>query len=156
MLPVISHAVNWLKEKEDYVPDYVLLRQPTSPFVQTAHINGAIKLLIKNNADSVISVIPVPGHYNPHWQVVITKNDKLKLFIMDDMKNVIKRRKEITLTYIRDGGIFLCKREPLVGDRPSLYGDDVRAYIMNSDYSIDIDSEKDLIAAEAMLKQLRL
>src|SRR3989344_1919877 len=30
-MPVLQHAVAWLKEHEGYMPDYVLLLEPTSP-----------------------------------------------------------------------------------------------------------------------------
>src|SRR3989344_1132419 len=42
MDPVLQHAVEFL-EKENYIPEAVMLLQPTSPLRTTEHINEAIE-----------------------------------------------------------------------------------------------------------------
>src|SRR3989338_1201278 len=43
-LPVLQHAVQWLKEHEQYEPDAIMLLQPTAPFRQASHIQEAVKV----------------------------------------------------------------------------------------------------------------
>ena len=51
---VISHAINWFKEHEDYQAEYVLLLQPTSPLRTREDIDGAIRILKDKNARAVV------------------------------------------------------------------------------------------------------
>mgnify|MGYP001619380412 CR=1 FL=1 len=51
-LPVIQHAIKWLLKKEGYIPDAVMILQPTTPFRQPKHIQKAISLFKKSKADS--------------------------------------------------------------------------------------------------------
>lgn len=56
-LPVVEHALQWLKENESYEPDIVVQLRPTSPLRTAAHIDDAIELLAKHpEADSVRTV----------------------------------------------------------------------------------------------------
>lgn len=55
--PVFDHALTWLKEHEQYVPDIVVLLRPTSPLRTVADIDGALELLAAHpEADSVRTV----------------------------------------------------------------------------------------------------
>ena len=56
--------------------DFVCLLQPTYPFREINLIDDAITKLIETEADSLISVLDVPHHYNPYWQFV-EKSKKL-------------------------------------------------------------------------------
>ena len=66
-LPVLQHAVNWLKENENYSPDAVMILQPTAPLRQDFHIKEATELFFRSGADSVVSVSEIPQHFSPHW-----------------------------------------------------------------------------------------
>jgi CMP-N-acetylneuraminic acid synthetase len=64
-LPVFQHALLWMKENENYVPDIVVQLRPTSPLRKVEDVDRAIELLINNpEADSVRTVIePVSSPY---------------------------------------------------------------------------------------------
>ena len=66
MLPVIEHAVRWVEERGERF-DAICLLQPTNPLRRAEEIDGCIELLIGTGADSVVTVLPVPAEYNPHW-----------------------------------------------------------------------------------------
>lgn len=55
--PVFLHALKWLKNNENYIPDIVVHLRPTSPLRNAKQIDKAIKLLATNRKiDSVRSV----------------------------------------------------------------------------------------------------
>lgn len=55
--PVFVHALNWLKEHENYMPDIIVQLRPTSPLRRAEHIDDAVKLLSEHpEADSVRTV----------------------------------------------------------------------------------------------------
>src|SRR5471030_2977734 len=64
-LPVMQHAVAWLRDEQDYRPDWVMILMPTSPLRQPAHIVEAVAMAVASGAVSVVSVDEVPAHFNP-------------------------------------------------------------------------------------------
>lgn len=154
-LPVILHTLKWLKEKEGFVPDHTVILQPTTPLRQGFHLKEAIDLLIKSEADSVVSVSEVPGHYNPHWQFKLDLKNRLKIFTGESLQNIVKRRQDLLKTYTRNGAIYAFKTKLLFEATPSFYGNDVCAYIMEGKYSVNIDSMEDFKMAEIKMAEIK-
>lgn len=157
-LPVLQHAVAWLKDNERYWPDAVMLLQPTAPLRQSAHIKEAVALFSDSGADSLVSVVEIPGHFSPYWAEVIDGQGWGKLFLGDPIKERIPRRQDFPQrTYTHNGAIYLFKTDLLFhpGD-PSFYGDKVKLYPMEEKYSINIDGPEDWKLAELAVRQLRL
>lgn len=150
-LPVLIHAVKWLEDNQKLDFDYVVLLQPTTPFRQVFHIKEAIDLLKSSGADSVVSVSEVPGHYNPHWQFILDTQNKMQIFTGENFSEIIKRRQDLPKTYTRNGAVYAFKKNLLFQDVPTFYGKDIRAYVMDQQYSVNIDSLEDFISAEAKL-----
>lgn len=150
-LPVIKHAITFLKEKEGYTPDYILLMEATSPYRQTFHLREAVKLIEETGADSVVALGEVPKHFSPFWQFNTNKENKIELFTGGTIKNVVCRRQELPTTYFRNGAFYLFKTNLLFASEPSFYGEDVRGYVIESKYSVDIDTLEDWEFAENRL-----
>lgn len=153
-LPVLQHAISWLKENEGYEPDIVLLTQATTPGVQAFHFKGGIELFLSSGADSVISLVRVPGGYSPFWQFNLKEGGRAELFTGEPIKKVIRRRQDLPPTYIRNSAFYIFKPSLLFEDDPSFYGDDVRGYIMDDKYNIDIDTPEDWEEAEKKLQKI--
>ncbi|MFY9461680.1 MAG: acylneuraminate cytidylyltransferase family protein, partial [Candidatus Sungiibacteriota bacterium] len=156
-LSALQHAVSWLKENEEYYPDAVMLLQPTAPLRQSRHIQEAVEMFKSSGADSVVSVVEIPGHFSPYWAVVDGENGRAKLFIGEPIRKRIPRRQEFPQkTYAHNGAIYLFKPHLLFDtDEPSLYGEHVRLYPMEEKYSINIDGPEDWELAEAAIEKLR-
>lgn len=77
-LEVIRHALAWLDRHEGCRPDYVLVVQPTEPFVKADQIRGAFELLLAREADSAITVVEVPRNYHPFHVRVLDKQGRLE------------------------------------------------------------------------------
>lgn len=156
-LPVLQHAVSWLKENEGYLPDAVMLLQPTAPFRQARHIKCAIDLFITSGADSVVSVVEIPGHFSPYWAVVEEADGRAKLFLGDPIHKRIPRRQDFPKkTYANNGAIYLFKPQLLFDAKePSLYGGHVRLFPMEEKYSVNIDGPEDWELAKIAIEKLR-
>lgn len=151
-LAVLQHAVQWLKEQEQYEPDAVMILQPTAPLRTSIHIKEAIALFQKTAADSVVSISAVPGHYNPHWQFTVDEANRMKIFTGEPFSNIICRRQDLPLTYARNGAIYLFKTGLLFDAAdPSFYGADVAGYMMDGQYSVNLDTMDDWEEAEQMI-----
>jgi CMP-N-acetylneuraminic acid synthetase len=157
MLPVLQHAVNFLKEKENYEPDAIMLLQPTAPLRQTFHITEAVELFKKSGADSLVAVVEIPGHFSPYWAVVEDEASWGKLFIGKPIRERITRRQDFPQkTYSHSGAIYLFKTGLLFEAQPSFYGEKVKLYPMEEKYCVNIDDPEDWELAEVRLKKLGL
>lgn len=152
-LPVLQHAVSLLKDR-GYEPDYILLLEPTSPCRQPFHLREASELLEKTGADSVIALGEVPKHYHPSWQFKIDEEKKAEIFNGDNIKNVIIRRQDLSQTYFRNGAFYLFRADLLFGPEPNFYGEDVRGYVIEEKYSVDINGPEDWEPAEKKFRFL--
>lgn len=143
----VIHMVNWLKEKEKYVPDYVCLLQCTSPLRTFEDIDGTIKKAIElKDFDGVVSVCE--SEVNPYWTNIFEGN-KLKYFIKEGKG--IKRRQDLPKIYKINGAVYVVRTNELV-DNKTLEPECLAGFVMENDKSIDIDSIKDFIMAELMMK----
>ncbi len=156
-LPVMRHAVEWLKENENYNPDLVAILQPTAPLRQPWHIKEALDLLLKQEADSVVAVSEIPGHYSPYWAVTCDESGLGKLFIGDPIKKRIPRRQSFPQkTYSNSGILYMFKTELLFDkEEPNFYGDKVAIYPVDEKYCINIDEPSDWELTEKALKELQ-
>lgn len=156
-LPVMQHAVKWLKDNDGYSPDFVAILQPTAPLRQPWHLREARDLLKKLDADSVVGVTEIPGHYSPYWAVVCDGNGLGQLFTGDQIRNRIPRRQSFPKkTYSNNGALYMFKTELLFDkEEPNFYGERVAIYPMDEKYSINIDCPNDWLLAESVINNLR-
>ena len=77
-LAVVQHALHTLAH--DFVPDVVVLLQPTAPLRQGSHIDDAVRLLVEQNAEAVVSVTPIPAHYHPYWAFEVNEAHVMQPF----------------------------------------------------------------------------
>lgn len=151
-LEAVLHAVTWLKEHERYVPDAVMILQPTAPFRTADHIREAVVLFETSGADSIVSVAEVPGHHHPRWQVTVDDNKKAAIFTGEPFSQIVRQRQDLSKTYTRNGAVYLFKTT-LLSDpiKPNFYGDHVAAYVMAPEDSINIDTMDDWKEAEKVV-----
>lgn len=156
-LPVLQHAVQWLEKNEGYKPDYVMTLHPTSPFRKAAHIKEAVDIILKTGADSVLGVSEIPGHFSPHKSMTMNENGALTLFNGNPVKKRTMRRQDLATCYFSNGTIYLYKTENLFRDEgpAGFFGDDVRAVVIDSKYSLDIDTMEDWELAEFLFPKLK-
>ncbi len=155
-LAVLQHAVRWLKENENYQPDYTMILQPTAPTLQSFHIKEAVELILKTGADSVMSVAEVPEHFNHSASMIIRPDGFLRLVNGDPIYKRIPRRQDRPKNYWSANLIYLFKTNLLFDkDNPNFYGEKTAPQIIESKYAVDIDNLEDFLKAEEIMKKLQ-
>jgi CMP-N-acetylneuraminic acid synthetase len=149
-LPVVQHTLHWLAVRGEHF-DAVCLLQPTNPLRQAKDIDGCIELFAERDADALVSVLPVPAEYNPHW-VYFTDEDGV-LHLSTGELIPIPRRQALPPAFHRDGSIYLT-RTRIVMEDGSLYGRRLLGYPLDPNRSVNIDNEADWAKAEALLLKL--
>lgn len=137
-IDVVQHAVSFLENQGEFF-DAICLLQPTAPFRYNGFIDEAIQTFIQNDADALVSVLPVPHEFNPHW--VFEPNDNGMLEIATGEKEIIKRRQELPKAFFRDGSVYLTKISII--KKGSFYGNKLSYIENNPDFYVNIDTLKD-------------
>jgi CMP-N,N'-diacetyllegionaminic acid synthase len=143
----IVHMVTWLREKEEYIPDFICLLQCTSPFRNYKHIDEALDVMFKSKMEGIISVCE--AEVNPYWANII-KDNKLQYFIEGGKS--ITRRQDLPKIYRINGAIYIIETSKLLLSK-TFETENITAYIMSNVDSIDIDTELDFKFAELIINQ---
>lgn len=145
-LDVVLHAI----ESQNSSYDYILLLQPTSPLRNNNHINEAIELLFKKNADAVISVCET--EHSPLWANVLPENGNMDNFLVSDVKN--KRSQDLASFYTLNGALYLVDKNKLKAEKSFFLDKNAYAYRMDREDSIDIDTLLDFQIADLIMNKV--
>tara|TARA_Y100000746_G_C15375649_1_gene396101 strand:- start:294 stop:995 length:702 start_codon:yes stop_codon:yes gene_type:complete len=142
---VVKHTLENIEEH-----DYIVLLQPTSPLRNYKHIDEAIKLLEKKSADAIISVCKTD--HTPLWSNTLQEDGSLESFIKDEV--IDKRSQDLKDYYRLNGAIYICKRDNFLKEETLFLKENIYAYIMDKESSIDIDEEIDLTIANVLASSI--
>jgi CMP-N,N'-diacetyllegionaminic acid synthase len=146
---VVIHAVEWLRDHEDYRPDAVMLLQPTSPLRRSEHIDEAIDLYVEQGADSLVSVVKAPHNMIPESLMRIDEGGWLEPVVPYDERDNLRQKKPSY--YARNGAAIYLFSTRLLIEEQTMYGHRLAAYKMTKEESIDIDGPFDLAVCEWLL-----
>ncbi|MBN1870844.1 MAG: acylneuraminate cytidylyltransferase family protein [Candidatus Omnitrophica bacterium] len=148
----IQHGVQWLREHEQTVYDYLLLLQPTSPLRTSAHIDAAIEYFfehVRSDRDMLISVTPAP--MKTGW--LMHQNAAGYVQFSLDFTRGKHRRQEMPQMYFPNGFIYF---GPVgIMERIGSVTEMMIPYVTSKDISVDVDSLDDLKEAEALIQGRR-
>lgn len=144
MILTIQHTLDFLNKLEGYMPDIVVLLQPTSPLRKSQDIDDCIEKLLKLNADSAETFCEVKDHPELMFRMI---NNKLKPF---NPLALEKRSQEFEKLYVENGAVYVITRETL--NKNTLYGNKHIPIIMEWYNSIDIDDDVDFKIAEKLFE----
>lgn len=143
----VLHALDFLKEKENYNPVFVCLLQPTSPLRIAADIDGTIETALSKKRDAAVSVVET--HHHPFLLRKIEKDGSLVPFITSG--NEYNRRQDMPKTFFVNGAVFVNSIKSLV-ERKSFYPPGCLGFEMPPERSIQIDTPWDFYCAQLMLE----
>lgn len=135
---VLKHAVDWLEEHENYVPDYVLLLYPTSPLLKKERIEEALAIALERNSDSVFSGSYDKGHY---W--IEVEGGWKRLYPLKQVNS----QYQIPLV-VENGAIYLTRTQFL---GRQYVADKADVVIMEPDENIDVDYPEDFERVKAII-----
>lgn len=146
--PVLQDAVRRLEaDGESY--DAILTLQPTNPLRTPGDIDGAIELLEATGADSVISFVDTGERHPARMKYIEADGRVIDPPFAEEFEG--QRRQDLPKLFLRDGAIYLTRRNVLMNDG-SLKGRDCRAWIMPEDRSCNIDTPFDLWLTEQVMR----
>jgi N-acylneuraminate cytidylyltransferase/CMP-N,N'-diacetyllegionaminic acid synthase len=145
MAPVL-HALAWLADVEGYRPDALVLLQPPSPLRRGWHIDEAVAMLARENADSVLSVCA--PDYHPYWMKVM-RDGRLVPFMPEGA--YYHSRQALPPVFRTNGAIYVARVDRLIEHR-TFELERTLPYPMAREESVNIDDEFDWWLAEQLLR----
>ena len=138
--------------------ELVVILYANVPVRPAGLIDRAVELLRETRADSVQSYAPV-GKYHPWWTARLSGNGEVVPWEGEVLNHNVFRRQDLPLAVVPDGGVLVVTRRALFLEVPGVapgphafFGADRRG-VMNPEGSVvDIDSQVDLLVADALLK----
>lgn len=143
---VLLHAVNWLENKE-YDFDIVVLLHATAPLRAAEDIDNCIMMLAKEGADNIFSV--TPSRRNPYYSMVEEVDGKI---VPVKGKACFSARQEVPTVYDLNGSIYVWWKH-VIKDKPHVYLENSKIYIMPPERSVDIDDELDFKLAKLLMEE---
>ena len=146
-IDVVRHALATLDETFDLI----VVLQPTSPLRAAEDINGAVRLCVESGAPACVSV--VEAEKTPQWSITLDPKHVITPLMPDQY--LVPRRQELPTTYNINGAVFVARCDWIV-EHGSFLSPRTIGYVMPRERSIDIDSEVDLVTAEALERYITL
>jgi len=141
--PVIYHALQLIENKENYLFDFVITLQPTSPLLTIKTIENGIRIMLDNDYDTLISV---KNETHLYWR------KEYENFI--PLFNERKNRQYLDPIYVETGALLISKREIITDN--SRIGNNLFLFEVPREESIDIDTYHDWLITENQLKRLTI
>jgi CMP-N,N'-diacetyllegionaminic acid synthase len=151
MVDVVLHALSHAEHETGDEYEAVALLQPTSPVRTGKDIDAALEILETDpEVDAVISVVPTEDEH------------PARMYRMDGRGELVSfwptletaQRQDLPALYYRNGAIYAVRRVVLVEKR-TMMGDRKRPYVMSREQLVNVDDERDLVIAEAVVQWLR-
>lgn len=128
---------------------YVSLLMPTSPFRDANDIRRSFEVLLKENGDSIASVVEYDFH--PSLALKI-KSERLHSYFDVDKDFNWVRESEFEQAYHLNGAILTAKMDLFLRSKSFIHNGTI-PYLMNPLKSLDIDTEIDFKYAEFLIKE---
>ena len=144
-IAVVAHALKFMESKNQLTYDIIVLLQPTSPVRSPAHIDEAIEMLWASELDSVVSVKGPFKKRDPILKAI--RNGILEDYCpVTDPANT-----EPFYTY--NAALYAVKRDYFIKNNKLISPRQV-PLVMDTMYSVDVDTEADFLVAETYLNYL--
>lgn len=161
-LPVMQHALSWLKEKENFTPEMLVHLRPTTPLKASADIDKGIELMRAHpDAESVRSICE-PMH-TPFKMFRLDEGEVyLKPILSKEYPEIFEKYKEpynmprqVLPKIWRHSGYIDIIRPEVITRKNSMSGSKIVPLKFDKWRDIDIDSPKEIKDAEAVIEKLR-
>ena len=147
---VFLHALEYLRDTENYVPDIVVQLRPTYPVRDPKDIDRMVDLLIQNpEADSVRCVAPAKEIAYKMWRM--DQAGRLRPILGDIEEAYNMPRQQLPPIYYQNACIDVIRSRTIL-DAHSMSGSYILGYRMEHNY--DIDTEEEFARADRYLKLL--
>ena len=169
--PVFQHALSWLKNTDNYIPDIIVQVAIVAPFAFKRNQEGTGNMSSTWNyiprdtiIDQVVSMLSEKKGLDSVRTVHIQREtpytmwkfdgDQIHPFI-DTMAEEIYNmpRQKHPPVYLQNG-YAIASRYQTIMEKNSMHGEAIGGYVVDCDYFVDIDHYEDIELAELLYQQI--
>jgi CMP-N,N'-diacetyllegionaminic acid synthase len=149
---VMLHALRTVEQGGDFAADAFVVLYGNVPVRSRDITDRAVRHLAETGCDSVRSFCPV-GKWHPQWMSKLNEDKVEPLH-----PGSIHRRQDLTPVYLHDGAVVAVSRDALLSslarrtDPHAFFGTDRRGVLVEMGDTVEIDHQRDLYWAEAVLR----
>ncbi len=135
-LEAFTHALDWLREHEGYLPEIVVHLRPTHPIRRAEDIDAMIELLLNDpDADSARSVVLAPETPYKMWS--LGSDGRLAPIVPSEIPEPYNLpRQVLPPVYLQNASIDVTRARTITALH-SMTGRVIRGYVMEQSYDID-------------------
>lgn len=138
------HAYQMLDENFDVL----ILLQPTAPFRTTKDLDEVIKMFEDVDLEGVISVVPM-NEIHPARMYELDSQSKMSSLLPNGES---LRRQDIKPVYYRNGCFYAVRVDAFLKQKKFMV-ENKKAYIMNPEWLINIDTPRDFMLAQLLFNE---
>ncbi len=152
-LQTFTHTLNWLKDNESYVPDYVVQLRPTSPVRMRGMVDACIeKMLQQPEADSLRIITPAPITPYKMWVMQDEQQPMQPLMQLPELDEFYNQPRQILpKVYWQIGALDVIKTSVITGQQ-KMSGNVILPYVLDNTFAVDIDDIASFDKAAAVIK----
>jgi len=155
-LPVFEHALEWLEQNENYMPDIVIQLRPTSPVRPIGLLDQAVELLLEHpEVDCVRGVVPSVQNPFKMWQIDSEGRLTQLLEVAGLREPYNAPRQALPQTYWQTGHIDAIRSNTILA-KHSLTGDIILPLLIDPLYTVDIDTPDDFLISAKLISDPRI
>lgn len=151
---VLIHALDAVEARTDWRADAVVILYANVPVRPDGCIDDCVHLLRESGCDSVRTFQPT-GKFHPRWMSRVMPDGLVEPVVPGS----VHRRQDLEPLFLHDGACVAIKRSALDAAREqrddphAMFGDDRRGIRVMMGSAIEIDEPRDLMFAEAVLRE---
>lgn len=142
-----KHALAEMETQSGERFDAIAITQATSPFTLPEDIDGALELMDRTAAPSVVSVGPVEGVHHP-LKLKLMEGDRLIPWVAED---AMTPSHSLPQLWARNGSVYASRRETI--ESGVFISEEALGYRMPAERSHDVDTPTDLAFCEFLLER---
>ncbi len=152
-LEVFIHTLQWLREKENYIPDYVVQLRPTSPVRPVGIVDQCIQKLIDSDADSIRVVTKAPITPYKMWRVQNEQQAMTPLLELPEVHEPFNQPRQKLPEVFWQIGCLDVIRTGIISEQHSMSGKNILPFIVPQQFAVDIDDLESFSKAEHVITQ---
>lgn len=144
---VFEHALLYLKEKEQYIPDIVVQLRPTCPIRKVEDIDAMIEMMLKDDTiDCVRSMTKATEIPYKMWKM--SENGQVERLLTDIEDACNMPRQQLPTVFYQNANTDVI-RTSIILEQHSMTGNKIMGYEMEKNH--DIDTEEEFLRADYLL-----
>lgn len=150
---VLYEVLNDFKKQFNFYPEFIILFQPTSPFILTDHIEKILTKLKNNKKLQTVQTISTFSHNFHAFNQRIFKNNRVKWAFKK--QRILAHNKQLKPKYYKFGNLVAIRSMHIL-NKGDCFGNISSGIVIPRVYSYDLDTYDDISYGEYLINSKKI